>query len=433
MSLDYREISLYVSKLSGPGKLEFLRKLETIILSTQPGEVLDNIADISSRPLITSRIEMVYIGPIMTYFLSHVSSDLNLNLSDLLLDSFEGLTEKESVSVAVSLLPLMISQNSGSKLFKKIWIRLLKICSQPELCLATVPVSPDMLSVISPYLGHAKSRVRQAALVAVDKLIRCNPWKSTYSSLCHLMGREENVGEILIVDFFAENNFKINYFANLVFDSNISVRKYFFTLLISWIISLPDRWDIDMHLCPFLLVGTFDPDDENIRQYVSGSITGIIEDTYLKDHHPHSAAKSNTTTSMSWIRKNCRNFMPALCKRIDADFLNITRENTLKLLHVIMEYIGDGIVEYSLLVLDMVERMIRNNKKGGRINSSRFNDVVKSILKNLSTYTPHWWDLLNFENEIDDVKEEMLKGLLVNASLEVVDKVVVLTLLYLFD
>ena len=57
-----------------------------------------------------------------------------------------------------------------------------------------------------------------------------------------------------INDFF-EYSTKFNYFAMLIKDAKTSVREFFIRCLGDWLISLPDRFDHEPRLVPYMVSG----------------------------------------------------------------------------------------------------------------------------------------------------------------------------------
>jgi len=109
-------------------------------------------------------------------------------------------------------------------------------------------------------LVNKRSKVRLAALEALGQILYCGVWKYNNNIMEILVGfRDPNV--VPIRDFF-EYTTKINYFAMLIKDPKTTVREFFIRCLGDWLIDLPDRYDHEPRLVPYIVSGLFDPDDE---------------------------------------------------------------------------------------------------------------------------------------------------------------------------
>ncbi len=60
---------------------------------------------------------------------------------------------------------------------------------------------------------------------------------------------------VVPINAFFEYTTNINYFAILIKDSKITVREFFIRCLGDWLISLPDRYDHEPRLAPYLISG----------------------------------------------------------------------------------------------------------------------------------------------------------------------------------
>jgi len=94
------------------------------------------------------------------------------------------------------------------------------------------------------------------------------------------------------VNEFFEYTTKINYFAILIKDPKTNVREFFIRCLGDWLVSLPDRYDHEPRLAPYMVsgwnflvfscfpnspLGLFDRDDE-----ISQSAYEMIEEVGLQ-------------------------------------------------------------------------------------------------------------------------------------------------------
>ena len=233
-------------------------------------------------------------------------------------------------------------------------------------------VSPG---VLVPLLAHRSSRVRIAAIAAVDRcLMRTNPWKDTYPVI-QLMGALER-NEIPVSDFFDPNSIRINYFSKLTFDSNVSVRRVWFKQLVNWVTTLADKEDVDIHLCPYLLTGLFDP-------ILGAEVHAIMSTEIGKDDE-----------CKNWVQKKARRFIQAFMSRIDCDFLNCSAENALRMLNTILSFIDEKAIEWFPNILRTCQRNYRKHKK-------LCEDILRSIGRCIDPAMS--WELLS-QYECDDQK-----------------------------
>ena len=105
-------------------------------------------------------------------------------------------------------------------------------------------------------LVHKHAKVRLAGLLALCKTLYCGAYKYSYEVFEALIGfRDPNV--VPIKDFY-EPTTKINYFARLISDGSPNVREHFYRVLGEWLTRLPDKFDHEGRLVPYLLTGLFD-------------------------------------------------------------------------------------------------------------------------------------------------------------------------------
>ena len=104
-------------------------------------------------------------------------------------------------------------------------------------------------------LRHRYARVRLAGLDALQAAVAVpKPEKrkgAGTEAIAELVGfREENV---VPIKAFYGKEVRHNYFASLAVDGNVLVRARFVRMLGEWLWSLPDRWDHESRLLPYLL------------------------------------------------------------------------------------------------------------------------------------------------------------------------------------
>jgi hypothetical protein len=106
-------------------------------------------------------------------------------------------------------------------------------------------------------LVHKHSRVRTAGLEALGQVLYAGAYKYNAKIMELLIGfRDPNL--VPIKDFY-EPSTKINYLARFVNDSSPQVREMFYRVISDWIIQLPDKYDHESRLIPYLIAGLFDP------------------------------------------------------------------------------------------------------------------------------------------------------------------------------
>ena len=106
---------------------------------------------------------------------------------------------------------------------------------------------------------HRHSVVRIAGLRALFDVMCAGAWKTSYSVLEHMVGfRDPNI--VPIAEFY-EPQTKVNYFAMLVQDRSVSVRKCFYQTMAKLLLDLPDRIDMEGRIFPYLISGLYDEND----------------------------------------------------------------------------------------------------------------------------------------------------------------------------
>lgn len=141
-------------------------------------------------------------------------------------------------------------------------------------CAILRSISNNMVSVMKHFsvavvraakdlLLHRLARVRIAAIDTIRALVTCpNRDKckgSGTEAIVDLIGhRDENV---IPISAFYTSEIRLNYFAKLDQDANPLVRQAFFDMVSDWITNLPDRYDHESRLMPYLLSAVSDEND----------------------------------------------------------------------------------------------------------------------------------------------------------------------------
>lgn len=144
--------------------------------------------------------------------------------------------------------------------------------------------SVALVRAVTPLLLHRLARVRVAAIDTVRALVSCpNRDKckgSGTEAIVDLLGhRDDNV--IPIAAFYT-TEVRVNYFARLNQDANVGVRAAFFAMVRDWITNLPDRYDHESRLMPYLLSAVSDNDDAIARDAVA--TLARLGDRYEQEH-----------------------------------------------------------------------------------------------------------------------------------------------------
>ena len=248
-------------------------------------------------------------------------------------------------------------------------------------------------TVVLPALVHRKSPVRIRGLELLDVLIRKFPFKTTFPIICMLTGRtEEEHVSIPISDFF-ESKVRVNFLGHRLADHSVSVRKFFFKLLATWVTQLEDRSDIESHLAPYLLSGLWDRDD-SIQVQVWADISGPTSPARRITSAP-------TLSASAWVRKNCRQYISCLLTDT-VDFGTCTNANSLNLLRVTLIFIQDAAGEYLVEILLYLGKC-RTERK--------LVDEILSILASHISPASRWWDVVKSFKD-----PGMVRTLLANSS-----------------
>eukprot|EP01022_Parablepharisma_sp_SALTPOND_P004476 TRINITY_DN120366_c2_g1_i1.p1 TRINITY_DN120366_c2_g1~~TRINITY_DN120366_c2_g1_i1.p1 ORF type:complete len:897 (-),score=130.63 TRINITY_DN120366_c2_g1_i1:2894-5584(-) len=105
-------------------------------------------------------------------------------------------------------------------------------------------------------LVHKHFKVRLAGIDALRKVMYVGVYKYNVNLMEVLIGfRDPNV---VPIKAFYQPDTKVNYFASLIKDEKEVVREAFFKTLIQWMIDLPDKYDHEGRIVPYLLAGLYD-------------------------------------------------------------------------------------------------------------------------------------------------------------------------------
>lgn len=128
--------------------------------------------------------------------------------------------------------------------------------------------SVALVRTMKDLLLHRLARVRMTAIEAIQALVSCPNFEKCKGSgteaIVDLLGhRDENV---IPVAAFYTTEVRLNYFAKLDQDPNVLVRTAFFGMIGDWLQHLPDRFDHESRLMPYLLSAVSDEHDGIAQQ-----------------------------------------------------------------------------------------------------------------------------------------------------------------------
>ncbi|ETM99364.1 hypothetical protein PPTG_18836 [Phytophthora nicotianae INRA-310] len=253
-------------------------------------------------------------------------------------------------------------------------------------CRILASISNHMVSVMKhfsvatvrtlmPLLLHRLARVRVAAVETIRALVTCpNVEKckgSGTEAIVDLIGhRDENV--IPVASFYT-TEVRLNYFAKLDQDRNPMVRRAFFAMISDWMVNLPDRYDHESRLLPYLLSAVSDEDPE-----ISGDALKTLEilgERYEREHgeevieikqygvdgknpmynyraplpEPFVAGRPSLGTRL-FVRGRARRFLNPILREL-ANWQDSTRAHAVRLLKCVLVYCEETItVDVHLLV-----------------------------------------------------------------------------------
>ncbi|TYZ57367.1 hypothetical protein PybrP1_012967 [[Pythium] brassicae (nom. inval.)] len=131
--------------------------------------------------------------------------------------------------------------------------------------------SVALVRAVQGLLLHRLARVRVAAIDAVRALVSCpNRDKckgSGTEAIADLLGHRDD--HVIPVAAFYAPEVRVNCFARLDQDAHPGVRRAFFAMVSDWLETLPDRYDHEARLMPYLLSAVSDEDAGTARDAVA--------------------------------------------------------------------------------------------------------------------------------------------------------------------
>lgn len=261
-------------------------------------------------------------------------------------------------------------------------------------CAILRAISNNMVSVMKHFsvaavravkdlLLHRLARVRIAAIDTIRALVSCpNRDKckgSGTEAIVDLIGhRDDNV--IPIAAFYTAE-VRLNYFAKLNQDANPLVRKAFFDMVGDWITNLPDRYDHESRLMPYLLSAVSDENDGISRDALA--TLAVLGTRYEQEHGeevlemkqygvdgrnpsynyrkalpaPFGASRPSLGTRL-YVRGRARRFLNPILREL-GNWQTKTRSHAVRLLKSIIVYCEETITVDAHLLLQTLLRVWR--------------------------------------------------------------------------
>ena len=240
---------------------------------------------------------------------------------------------------------------------------------------------------LGPCLTHRYARVRLAALAALQDVVAVpKPEKrkgAGTEAIAELVGyREENV--VPIRAFYGQE-VRHNYFAALAADGNPAVRARFIKMLGEWLWSLPDRWDHESRLLPYLLSALGDGASEisiasfawlenfGARYEVEKADDLIDEKQHAIDGDvrvdydqplplPFSAGRPRRGLRLV-VRNNCRRFFKPILAEL-GDWKGSTRRSAAGLLVTVLIFLEEMITQDAAELLRVLAKTVDDGELG---------------------------------------------------------------------
>lgn len=240
---------------------------------------------------------------------------------------------------------------------------------------------------LGPNLTHRYARVRLAALAALQDVVAVpKPEKrkgAGTEAIAELVGyREENV--VPIRAFYGQE-VRHNYFASLAADGNPAVRARFIKMLGEWLWSLPDRWDHESRLLPYLLSALGDGATEislaafawlenfgaryevekadDLIDEKQHDIDGDIRVDYDQPLPlPFSAGRPRRGLRLV-VRNNCRRFFKPILAEL-GDWKGSTRRSAAGLLVTVLVFLEEMITQDAAELLRVLAKTVDDSELG---------------------------------------------------------------------
>jgi hypothetical protein len=283
-----------------------------------------------------------------------------------------------------------------------------EICrSAPKLLLHySEPLARSLFTALT----HKQWKVRRAGLEALGQVFYTGVFKYNAFILEALTGfRDPN--SVPIKDFY-EPSTKLNYFAMLVADRSAHVREMFFRVVADLLISLPDKYDLESRLIPYLLSGLFDPIPE-IRELTFEQIEEIgqvYEDEKEKDIReirqfgyqdpwtadgvmvhlplPEPFAKRPRLGARLYFRQYVRRYLNAIFAEL-LDWISASRERSASLLMALTIFTEDYMTQHIDQILAALYRCFTVSSDEVVISKLKVTTRLLGRYLDIKAYWPH--------------------------------------------
>ncbi|CAK4608439.1 unnamed protein product [Aphanomyces euteiches] len=227
-------------------------------------------------------------------------------------------------------------------------------------------------------LEHRLSKVRVAAMLCIRTVVmvpnvdKCKG-AGTEAIVDLLAHQDENV---IPVAAFYSAEVKVNLFAKLDQDANVVVRQTFFDTVMIWLTDLPDRYDYESRLMPYLLSAVADecplisakaietidrlgkrhavehPDD--VIERTQYAVDGSLFCNFQLPYPPPFSGRPSLGTRL-YIRGRCRRFINTLLREL-SNWQGPTRVHASRLLVCLLVYCEDMItVDLHLIIPRLIQ------------------------------------------------------------------------------
>lgn len=149
---------------------------------------------------------------------------------------------------------------------------------------AIQPIAKALVVQLKELLTHRHASVRVEALKTIERVVSCphvEKCKGAGSeAILELLGHQDE--NVLPIAAFYTRQTKLNLFAKLDQDAALSVRRQFYHTIQHWLLELPDRFDYETRLLPYLLSALNDPCPDIVSQ--TFAILDTLGQRYEEEH-----------------------------------------------------------------------------------------------------------------------------------------------------
>ncbi|CBN78894.1 conserved unknown protein [Ectocarpus siliculosus] len=280
---------------------------------------------------------------------------------------------------------------------------------------------------ILPHLRHRHAKVRLAAIKALRLAVmvpdRAKVKGAGTSAIVDLVGfREDNV--LPIAAFYGRGDTTVNYLAELTTDRSVSVRAETTAMLSDWLTSLPDRYDHQTRLLPYVLNAIADEAEvvstvavETLSkcgaEYEREHQDDIIErrqfgvDGDIRANHtkplPHPFPGRPRIGARLYVRGNTRRFLMPLLAEM-SNWISKTRLQSALLFRTLVVYCEEHLTVETHKLIPHLQRALRlaTNEKDHLLE-----DIILDCCELVGryvvpeSYLPHMLSRIKEEPEVD--------------------------------